>query len=165
MRSRWTLSSLTFQTTMILSRYARRSSSHNALLACLLACVIALSHHAFINNTLQRPMDLGTIRKRLERNGFHSLDSFRAEVQQVWDNAILYNPVEHHVHLAARKFEKMFEERFRALEKDVLNQALLRHKEASNECCVMCAGGALQYEPRQHYCNGPCQKKIRVNQK
>ena len=87
---------------------------------CVLACcVIAHSHHAFINNTMQRPMDLGTIRKRLERNGFHSLDSFRAEVQQVWDNAILYNPVEHHVHLAARKFEKMFEERFRALEKEL----------------------------------------------
>ena len=42
-------------------------------------------------DVVKRPMDLGTIRKRLKSGEIRSKDQFVESVRLVFDNAILYN--------------------------------------------------------------------------
>jgi len=41
---------------------------------------------------IKRPMDLGTIKKRLENGSYHELNGFKGDVNLTFDNAMLYNP-------------------------------------------------------------------------
>jgi len=43
-------------------------------------------------DVIKRPMDLGTIKKRLENGCYHELKGFGGDVNLTFDNAMLYNP-------------------------------------------------------------------------
>jgi len=45
-----------------------------------------------------KPMDLTTVKARLDNNYYSDLASCVADIQQVWTNAKLYNPAEHTIH-------------------------------------------------------------------
>ena len=59
------------------------------------------------------PMDLGTIRKKLDLNSYRDLDTFRFDINLVFDNALLYNPEESDVHSLAKNLKKQFEGTYR----------------------------------------------------
>lgn len=62
------------------------------------------------HDIIKRPMDLGTIRRRLEGKRYRSLKGFSDDVRQVWYNAILYNPPGSEVALVAEEFALYFDE-------------------------------------------------------
>mmetsp|Transcript_33245 Transcript_33245/g.82792 ORF Transcript_33245/g.82792 Transcript_33245/m.82792 type:complete len:491 (+) Transcript_33245:126-1598(+) len=55
------------------------------------------------------PMDLGTIKHRLDKGMYEDTASFVADVRLVWTNALGYNPVGHAVANAALKLQDSFE--------------------------------------------------------
>eukprot|EP00698_Gefionella_okellyi_P003602 TRINITY_DN13382_c0_g1_i1.p1 TRINITY_DN13382_c0_g1~~TRINITY_DN13382_c0_g1_i1.p1 ORF type:complete len:418 (+),score=69.20 TRINITY_DN13382_c0_g1_i1:88-1341(+) len=61
---------------------------------------------------VKNPMDLGTISKKLEADGYSTADDFAADMRLVWGNAMLYNPASTMVHMLAQKLSDRFEKEY-----------------------------------------------------
>eukprot|EP00899_Mesostigma_viride_P027747 jgi/Mesvir1/8157/Mv12467-RA.1 len=61
---------------------------------------------------IKKPMDLGTVIARLDRNDYGTVDDVREDVVLVFRNAQLYNPQGHFLHVVAKDFERQFEKKW-----------------------------------------------------
>eukprot|EP00466_Bigelowiella_natans_P014331 jgi/Bigna1/46205/estExt_Genewise1.C_30053 len=68
-------------------------------------------------NIIKKPMDLGTITSKLERNLYMSADDFAEDVRLVWDNAKTYNMQGSPIYKTAVKLGNAFEKKFGKLRK------------------------------------------------
>jgi Bromodomain len=64
---------------------------------------------------IKKPMDLGTIKRRLERGQYMSAAYCAADVRRVWSNCMTYNAVGSDFYLLAKSFSKRFEDRYRRI--------------------------------------------------
>jgi E1A/CREB-binding protein len=112
---------------------------------------------------IKRPMDLGTIRKKLENGCYHSLEEFEGHVHLTFDNAMLYNPQGSVVYNMAEEMKAKFEQDYANLMK--LLNAEEDVKRRNGEACLLCGCEKLIFEPPVFYCNGlNCpSKRIRRN--
>ncbi|EEF42745.1 bromodomain-containing protein, putative [Ricinus communis] len=67
-------------------------------------------------SVITNPMDLGTVKSKLENNQYFGAEEFAADVRLTFSNALLYNPPLNYVHKMAEKLKKIFETRWKALE-------------------------------------------------
>lgn len=65
---------------------------------------------------ISNPMDLGTIKSKLERNMYFGNEDFAADVRLTFSNAMVYNPPENRVHKMALELNNVFERRWKPLE-------------------------------------------------
>ncbi|XP_068653774.1 transcription factor GTE4-like isoform X2 [Aristolochia californica] len=65
---------------------------------------------------IKNPMDLGTVKSRLESNWYKSPREFAEDVRLTFHNAMTYNPKGQDVHIMAENLFKMFEEKWTAIE-------------------------------------------------
>ncbi|BFG29097.1 hypothetical protein CerSpe_153690 [Prunus speciosa] len=77
--------------------------------------VKALGLHDY-NTIIKKPMDLGTVKTRLNENWYKTPVEFAEEVRLTFNNAMLYNPKEQDAHLMAEQLLKMFEDQWVAIE-------------------------------------------------
>jgi len=112
---------------------------------------------------IKQPMDLGTIRKKLENGCYHSLDDFHNHVQITFDNAMLYNPEGSVVYNMANEMKTKFIQDFENLMQQL--NAEEDAKRRNGEACSLCGCEKLLFEPPVFYCNGTnCpSKRIRRN--
>ncbi|KAJ0252940.1 Bromodomain-containing protein [Hirschfeldia incana] len=66
---------------------------------------------------IKHPMDLGTVKKKLASGVYSSPHEFAADVRLTFANAMTYNPPGHDVHIMADILRKLFESRWKAIEK------------------------------------------------
>uniref|UniRef100_A0A804PJX3 Transcription factor GTE8 n=1 Tax=Zea mays TaxID=4577 RepID=A0A804PJX3_MAIZE len=78
---------------------------------------------------VKTPMDLGTVKKKLESGSYTSPSDFAADVRLTFNNAMAYNPRGHAVHDMAIQLNKMFESRWRPIEKKLASAATEKHVE------------------------------------
>ncbi|OHT07427.1 Bromodomain containing protein [Tritrichomonas foetus] len=64
---------------------------------------------------VKRPMDLTTIRKKLNSNDYRSIDLWVADVNQVWTNAMLYNNEGTLIYVIAQEMEIWFKKKFESM--------------------------------------------------
>jgi len=112
---------------------------------------------------IKRPMDLGTIKKRLENGCYNTIEGFQVDVLLTFDNAMQYNPDGSVVHNMAKEMSTKFVSDYGNL----INQ-LQQEEEAkrlSGDACALCGCEKLLFEPPVFYCNGlKCpSKRIRRN--
>uniref|UniRef100_A0A453E1T8 Transcription factor GTE9 n=1 Tax=Aegilops tauschii subsp. strangulata TaxID=200361 RepID=A0A453E1T8_AEGTS len=81
------------------------------------------------NEIIKHPMDLGTIKKKLDSGSYTSPFDFAADVRLTFNNAITYNPRGHAVHDMAIQLNKMFESRWKTVEKKLVSAATKPHVE------------------------------------
>lgn len=62
---------------------------------------------------IKHPMDLGTVKLRLDRNEYRTPQDFAADVRLTFNNAMAYNPKGQFVHSVAEEFLCYFEELFK----------------------------------------------------
>jgi E1A/CREB-binding protein len=112
---------------------------------------------------IKKPMDLGTIRKKLENNCYHSLDEFESHVHLTFDNAMLYNPEGSVVYNMAKEMKEKFEQDYEKLKKQLNEEEDAKRR--NGEACSLCGCEKLLFEPPVFYCNGAnCpSKRIRRN--
>lgn len=112
---------------------------------------------------IKQPMDLGTIRKKLENGCYHSLDDFHDHVHITFDNAMLYNPEGSVVYNMANEMKMKFVQDYENLMKQL--NAEEDAKRRNGEACSLCGCEKLLFEPPVFYCNGlNCpSKRIRRN--
>ncbi|XP_059666477.1 transcription factor GTE12-like [Cornus florida] len=65
---------------------------------------------------ISEPMDLGTIKTKLEKNLYSSAAEFASDVKLTFSNAMLYNPPDNYVHLMAKDLDNMFNSGWKCLE-------------------------------------------------
>eukprot|EP00252_Welwitschia_mirabilis_P007044 TRINITY_DN1806_c0_g1_i8.p1 TRINITY_DN1806_c0_g1~~TRINITY_DN1806_c0_g1_i8.p1 ORF type:complete len:760 (-),score=131.86 TRINITY_DN1806_c0_g1_i8:839-3118(-) len=65
---------------------------------------------------IKHPMDLGTIRRKLDEGSYTSILEFAADVRLTFDNAKTYNPPLNPVHNMANALSNIFERRWKTIE-------------------------------------------------
>ncbi|KAL3923774.1 MAG: hypothetical protein SGILL_001456, partial [Bacillariaceae sp.] len=112
---------------------------------------------------IKTPMDLGTIRKKLENNCYHSLEDFHGNVNLTFENAMLYNPEGSVVYNMAKEMKDKFEADYDILIKQLNQEEDVKRR--NGEACLLCGCEKLLFEPPIFYCNGTnCPaKRIRRN--
>jgi len=115
---------------------------------------------------IKKPMDLGTIQKKLERgdNGqYHSLDDFCADVHLTFDNATLYNEEGSTVHSMASELKDVFVVEHKKVLAQLKSEEEARRK--NDRACGLCGCEKLLFEPPVYFCNGMncASKRIRRN--
>lgn len=86
--------------------------------------VVRFGLHDYLEK-VQRPMDLGTIRKNLDNGLYRSGDDFARDVRQVWHNCRIYNPPGDPVASSGFTMSKVFEQLWRELptEEDAVSES------------------------------------------
>ena len=110
---------------------------------------------------IKRPMDLGTIKRRLDQAQYHTFHDFQVDVDRVWYNARLYNPQDHQVHTTAVEYQGEFRRLFQRVEEAF--QREVKQNYDDHNTCRLCGGNKLKFDPAVLHCNGPCNQRIRRN--
>eukprot|EP00824_Muranothrix_gubernata_P010709 TRINITY_DN2380_c3_g1_i2.p2 TRINITY_DN2380_c3_g1~~TRINITY_DN2380_c3_g1_i2.p2 ORF type:complete len:397 (+),score=74.82 TRINITY_DN2380_c3_g1_i2:110-1300(+) len=64
---------------------------------------------------ITHPMDLGTIKTRLDTGGYTDMNEVARDIRLVWRNAMTYNPPDNDSHIMARALSEAFEDKWRDL--------------------------------------------------
>ncbi|KAF5180877.1 Transcription factor gte4 [Thalictrum thalictroides] len=87
---------------------------------------------------IKHPMDLGTVKSRLNTIMYKSPVEFAADVRLTFSNAMTYNPKGQDVHIMAEQLSHIFEDRWRAMENEFcLDSWLQQYREVSYPTPVM----------------------------
>jgi hypothetical protein len=107
------------------------------------------------------PMDLGTVRRRLEGAYYKDPEKFAQDVRLTLANALRYNDETSFVHGVAKElgteFENMFAKTMAEMEEEE------EKRRAGDNACALCGGEKFTFEPLVIYCNGTCGNRIRRN--
>lgn len=113
-------------------------------------------------DVIKNPMDLGTIKKRLETCSYRTPEQVQADVHLTFNNAMTYNSRASDVHSIAKAFKKEWDRKYNST---LAEQERLHEEGRKNqESCSICGHVSLKFEPPVFYCNGRCNgKRIRRN--
>lgn len=64
---------------------------------------------------IKHPMDLSTIKRKMDNRDYKNPDQFAADVRLMFSNSYKYNPVDHEVNKCGRKLQDVFELKFARL--------------------------------------------------
>nr|XP_009397772.1 PREDICTED: transcription factor GTE9-like isoform X1 [Musa acuminata subsp. malaccensis] len=81
---------------------------------------------------ISKPMDLGTIKRKLGRKQYSSTVQFAADVRLTFSNAMRYNPPENEVHVMAKELNNIFNSRWKLLEAEWRNKSTLSSQSVTN---------------------------------
>lgn len=110
---------------------------------------------------IRRPMDLGTIKKKLDVGVYKQIDQFAHDVRLTFENAKTYNSEEDDVYNLAKDMMADFNAEMRKLEQEIMTEEIAaREKESA---CRLCGVERMVFEPAVLYCNGECNSRIRRN--
>lgn len=109
-------------------------------------------------------MDLGTVKTRLVRGEYVEMDDFVADVRLVFENAMLFNPKHHYVHVHAGVLLQLFENAMRG-ERERQNRRINPSRHICLVCrgnqCSMCQQHCLSFAPPHLQCSGGCAADFR----
>ena len=112
---------------------------------------------------IKKPMDLGTVSKKLDNGTYHFIEDFATEVKLTFENAMTYNEDGSVVHDMAAELKV----KFVADHKKLMTQLEAEDREArkNDRACTLCGCEKLLFEPPVFFCNGMnCQStRIRRN--
>ncbi|KGN47247.1 transcription factor GTE4 [Cucumis sativus] len=74
---------------------------------------------------IRHPMDLGTVKTRLNKNWYKSPKEFAEDVRLTFQNAMTYNPKGQDVHIMAEQLLKIFEDRWVVIESNYYQEMRL----------------------------------------
>ncbi|KAM6549816.1 hypothetical protein CsatB_021492 [Cannabis sativa] len=74
---------------------------------------------------ITKPMDLGTIKSKLEKNDYYGVAEFAADVRLTFSNAMHYNPPINDVHAMAKTMNCIFEKKYKVLQNRFRSDTLL----------------------------------------
>jgi E1A/CREB-binding protein len=110
---------------------------------------------------IKRPMDLGTIRKRLDSSYYRDLGECANDIRLTFDNAMLYNPMHTDVHKCARHFKTQFEKNLKIKVEQI--EKATEDRRVDQDSCRLCGDKDLYFELPNYYCNGKCASRIKRN--
>lgn len=80
------------------------------------------------HDIIKKPMDLGTVKKKMDDREYKSAPEFADDVRLIFTNCYKYNPPDHDVVMMGRKLQDVFEMRFANIpDEPVRNASYQRH--------------------------------------
>jgi Bromodomain len=114
------------------------------------------------NDVVKVPMDLGTVKRRLETGHYRDLHNFVQDVHLCFDNAMLYNPRNSDVHTLAKSLKREFDNQYKLA--ITHSEKAIEMSRLNENACLVCGEIGLKFEPPVYYCNGRCGgQRIRRN--
>lgn len=112
---------------------------------------------------IKKPMDLGTVQKRLENGAFHCIEDFHTDVNLTFENAMTYNENGSVVYEMAQELKVQFAFDYKKLLAQLEEEDQQRRQ--NDRACTLCGCEKLLFEPPVYFCNGMnCQsQRIRRN--
>ena len=114
---------------------------------------------------IEKPMDLGTVKRRLLQGHYQSIQECVDDVTLVFRNATEYNPVHHIVHQAAVFLFNVFQDDIKTVEEKLLKEEDRRNSHHCQLCqgcpCSFCGEKCHKLEPPIIVCHGPCGQRIK----
>jgi hypothetical protein len=112
---------------------------------------------------IKKPMDLGTIQKKLDSGTYHAIKDFQSDVNLTFDNAMTYNEPSSVVYDMAKELKIKFECDYKKLEQLLDEED--RERRNNERACVLCGCEKRLFEPPVFFCNGMncASKRIRRN--
>jgi hypothetical protein len=113
---------------------------------------------------IKQPMDLGTVRQKLEAGRYNTSEELAADVLLTFNNAMKYNPVGHHVYNAAWRLKDEFSADYSRLTNKTEGEA--RRKDAHKcgfchgQMCKLCGDKCLRFDPPIMSCDC-CMERIK----
>lgn len=101
---------------------------------------------------IKKPMDLGTIQKKIDAGVYHSIEEFSADVRLTFENAMTYNEEGSVVHAMAKEMKAEFSTERKKLINELESEEKERRK--NERACVLCGCEKLQFEPPVYFCHG-----------
>lgn len=114
-------------------------------------------------DVIKKPMDLGTVQKKLDSGQYHSISDFNCDIRLTFDNALTYNEPGSVVNDMATQMKQEYEKKYEALLENLQKEETDRMK--NDRACALCGFEKLQFEPPVFFCNNlKCpSKRIRRN--
>ncbi|CAK9133269.1 unnamed protein product [Ilex paraguariensis] len=84
----------------------------------------ALGLHDYFD-IVKHPMDLGTVKSRLNKNWYKSPREFAEDIKLTFRNAMTYNPKGQDAHVMAEQLSNIFEEKWAVIEADYMRELRL----------------------------------------
>ncbi|KAG6966894.1 hypothetical protein JG688_00006545 [Phytophthora aleatoria] len=110
---------------------------------------------------IRKPMDLGTVKKKLEVGIYKHTEEFADDVRTTFLNAMQYNSEDQDVYSLAKDMLADFNSEMRKVAAEIeVDEKAARAKESS---CRLCGIERMVFEPAVLYCNGECNSRIRRN--
>lgn len=112
---------------------------------------------------IKKPMDLGTVQKKLDNGAYHCISDFQTDVNLTFDNAMAYNEEGTVVFDMAKELKVKFEADYNKMVEQLEEED--RERRQNERACVLCGCEKRLFEPPVFFCNGMnCQsKRIRRN--
>ncbi|XP_050293288.1 bromodomain-containing protein 3-like isoform X2 [Anthonomus grandis grandis] len=74
------------------------------------------------HDIIKKPMDLGTVKRKMDSREYRSAQEFAQDVRLIFTNCYKYNPSDHDVVAMARKLQDVFEVKFAKIPDEPLNR-------------------------------------------
>ncbi|CAG9772952.1 unnamed protein product [Ceutorhynchus assimilis] len=74
------------------------------------------------HDIIKKPMDLGTVKRKMDSREYRSAQEFAEDVRLIFTNCYKYNPSDHDVVAMARKLQDVFEVKFAKIPDEPLNR-------------------------------------------
>lgn len=112
---------------------------------------------------IKKPMDLGTIQKKLDAGAYHAIKDFNSDVNLTFDNAMTYNEKGSVVYDMAKELKTKFEVDYKKMVQQLETED--RERRENERACVLCGCEKRLFEPPVFFCNGMncASKRIRRN--
>lgn len=107
---------------------------------------------------IKKPMDLGTVQKKLETGQYHSIDDFNSDIRLTFENAVTYNEPGSVVNDMATNMKQSYEAKYEEMLESLRKEEEERKK--NDRACALCGFEKLQFEPPVFFCsNMKCASK------
>ncbi|KAG2767386.1 hypothetical protein PC129_g7575 [Phytophthora cactorum] len=112
---------------------------------------------------VQHPMDLGTIKRNLAAGEYLELEDFVSDVRLVFENAMLFNPESHYIHVDAQILLNRFNEAVKAEQNRQAKRQRVQHVclVCRGNSCIVCNQQCLDITPPHLQCSAGCSTEIR----
>lgn len=110
---------------------------------------------------IKKPMDLGTINKRLDQSSYKEVHGFDADVRLTFANAMIYNEPGTPVHEMAKELLGLYNSEFQKMTDKLKKEEEERRK--SDNACTLCGCEKLQFQPPVIFCSGMACQSQRIH--